>query len=649
MALEPITNIIDTYLNEGRPDKNYGAVPKLWVLGGTSTENKVAYMHWPLSIRSQKINQSFLDLYQGPAVTGSITVTVKPLTQKFGVNKVTWATKKTVTATNQATMTKTSPAAGTLWHINIKPMMQAVADAGLVWYGVEISIDVNTAGIWFHSSQTTTPDLKPVVWLDNSNNPSQPDQLSPSSDHVIGSNKPTLRSRFRDPNADAVLAAGHWQVAPTVAELGTGTGWDSGWVTTTSPSIDLLNPPAGVPAFTAIANNASFAWRVEYRDSNGFETGFSVAATAKYLSKGTVSWFTPTGTPGTVLSLTPQIAWTYTVSGDGLGHESRREILLSYTSEPTNYFWTSNQEVSTGTSYEIPPGVITDPSKQHRLTIRSWDLDTREDIPSTDRSGDSWREAFVDFNISASSATAPFTSVTATPLDTTSAFAGSFPVLNPGWISIKAQRASPPDDFLLLRDGVPVWEYDDYTGLNIFAGGTSFEIIDRDATPGVSHTWELRAVEDGVQSSVNTQVSRTPKNPTAYISDHYGFRFVYLFDAVITPQSTDMTQVFMTQDGRTVQVEHSSNWHGGSASGLISMADGLISSTHATMTQMEADFQYMWTHKNKPYRLSWLNRNIYVYIRNLQMNPVRVGAQDVYEYEVSFDWVRTDDTGVIVL
>jgi hypothetical protein len=304
MALVPIRNINDTYINENRPDSNYGTVGKLHILGGTSPKNKVAYMFWPLSIRRMKVFTGMLNLYQGPAITGSVTVSVRALNQQFSVNTVDWSHKKTLIGPT-VSVTKSSPVAGTLWQFDIKAILQSVADGTRPWYGVEVSIDVNTAGIWFHSSQSLTSDLRPFVQLDASTGPAQPDQLSPGGNRVVSLAKPILRSRFRDINGESDLAFGQWQIAPTVGELGSATDWDTGLIPITEPELDL-----STSSYPGIPLNGEMVWRVQYRDAGGADSGWSEPQTVRRIAKPAPTWTFPSTVNDYVEETTPTVIWS---------------------------------------------------------------------------------------------------------------------------------------------------------------------------------------------------------------------------------------------------------------------------------------------------------------------------------------------------
>lgn len=602
-----IKNAVDTWVRQDAQTRSYSTGSRLQVQTA-SGNNRYAFLFftrpWPTG---STIISAKLRLWQSTSLATSATLTAQRVASKWSVNRLNYGNMPTVIA-GTATQTKATSPSGTMWELDVLPLLQAVADGG-VWYGFRIA--TNSATLQkLYSTQSSPGATRPQLEVTWSMPPDQPDGLSPSNGRSVSIAKPVLRSQFRDPDGENTMISTQVQI-DALGDFTTGIDFDSGEVAATYPQLDL-----NATAYAGIAAGAITTWRTRHKDSAGVWSPWSLPATFARTNDGVLTITNPSSGDPTIKDGSPTISWTFT------GTTQRAyQVIISPSSDPNNWVWDSGKITSTLTTIAIPFGNIKDASLTYRVTVRIWDTVDREETP-----GDPvYVEATRDVTIAYDAAVAPVTGLNASsdPL---------FPIMNLTW-----SRSAVPTNWQIQRsdDAGATWDYvAEYTGAELSTGGTNYAAKDTTAAPYTSYQWRVLAV-NATQSASNPTVSGEVRRLAPFLMRTDGTDVVLFMNPKRSKQNMDVQEVFTTLgDAPAFVVTQKLGGKAGHVEGEL--VDNVVSGL--TAKGMSASLDRIRLDSGVPMILSVLNEQKVVVPYNINCDGVSVPS-GIY-YVASFDYVE---------
>lgn len=604
-----LKNAVDAFVQQTYPDRNNNTGIRLYVRGG-STNQFYSYLYFgrpfPLGVT---IISAKLRLTQGPALTGSSTGTVQRVAEKWSSSRLTWNNKPT-TAGTLYQITKSSPAAGTLWEWDITAMMQEVAD-GIPWYGVRVR---NSLDVWpnsYLSAQASTYDGRPELEIEWADNPEKPTDLFPSNGRAVSASRPVVRCDFTDISGDKTMAAIQVQVNTTTSF--TAPAFDSGTVASTVPELDL-----STTAFTALTEGQIRYWRVRVQDGAGLWSDWSDVESFKYNALGTLTITNPSGTR--VEEATPPVTWTFT------GKTQKAYELLVTRIQTVDGITIRDLPKSTGkitstaTSHTVPKGWIVDGAgtDTYIIEVRVWDTLDREAVAN----GPIYQTFSRTVNVNWVTAVTAATGLTVTP-DTQLPKA----VLN-------FSRTTLPDAWQIYRNNQLIANV---VGADLFVSGTAYQYTDVGVPPRTDVTWKVVAVVNNSGSPNPPTVSSYLRPVTSVLTDVNYKWPILIYNASRDFAKEDDVTIF-EPIGNAAPVAHfgsTINGYRGSMSGVAS-----TSAQGITSAEMKRRFKYLTKDKGATLVLSLADELIQCFIYNARL--IGRSTTDGMIYDISFDFYQTD-------
>lgn len=605
-----LRNASDTFVSQSTPNKSFPDRRRMYInTGGSADRVGLVYFGMPFP-KGVTIISAKLRVYNDALWSGSRTLTVKQITQKWNRQRVNWNSKPTVTSTNQATLAKTSAAAQTMWEFNLQAMLQAVSN-GSPWYGVQISSNASSGEKIF--SAQAVESLRPVLEIAWSDAPQAPSELRPSNGLAVSVQYPTFQCDFTDVNGDTDLAAIQVQTS-TVSNFAS-TEWDSGAISVTTPELitDATLPGyITLPAWSGVSAGATKYWRVRVQDAAGNWSAYSSIESFVRTAKSVFSLDNPaSGTPF-VWENTPPIIWSKT---SGTPTQTKWQVII-LDSDGT-WAHTSGKISGSDLSYTLPKNIIKQ-STTYTVVLRIWDNVARMGIANDP----TYVEISRAFTLNSDATTNPVTSL-----------AGSDAYPYP-WTVLTWSRATAPDMFDIYRDGEPI---DAVTAVEVSTGGTSYSWTDITSPPYVTNQYEVRAVANNKGSASNPTVNVTPRSVAPCLS---------LIDATmpcffLNPETdVDMGAVEevvdFIGDAPPILVTQTRRGFEGTMSGIF--ADNVV--TGLTAKQMRNNFKKLKKSPGKTLRLTFLNEHIRCFIYDAKYVPIM--DNDGISYQASFSFVQVD-------
>lgn len=616
---EPSTlrNFRDSFVNENKPKKNFNSLARLRMRADAGDRMWV-YMYWgrPYPEGTNIINGK-LYLWNAKAIAGECSVIVQPLTEGWGGNKVTWEKKPEVGAASYQA-TKTNAAAGSMWEIDVEELIQNVAN-GAAWYGVRIR--VTGAGLRvFHSAQSDQDEYRPMVVIEWTDNPEPPDDLSPNNNRAVSLSHPTLSYTFTDVSGDTQLSRHQIQVA-TDDEF-TNLVWDSGWLDTTVPQIDL-----STTSFPGLANDESVYWRVRVEDGAGGQSLWSEAAQFKRVTKGVFNQATLVSNgDGTwsVFESTPPISWSLT----GRTQSAYRAFIFD-TENPKERIYDSGK--ISGTDNHLETGSINDRVLKrkdivYRLVLRVWDTIDREATP-----GDPIVYEFSeDFTYRAGGATAP--------VNLSASVVQPWP-----WVDLTFNiPTGAPDSITVMRNDEVV-EANIEPG-DIFNGGTEYTYRDRLAPPRVLNEWTVISNVNGEDSPSSSSVTAITRPLGTFMMNPDSSMPICIVKSaseptpVVDAQSQSFQEVHKPVGGSSpVLITQYIAGYEGKVEGVLS--DGIVGGL--TAAEMKRRFKKWKANPGTEVLLFMVDEVLKVVPMNMTYRP-RAKSGGKIIYDISFDFFQVD-------
>lgn len=615
-----VRNMQDSYVSQLKPTKNYNSVNRLKLAdnGGSPSDQRFAYVYFgrPFPLSTNILVAKFR-IWNAGAESGSITVTAKPITQAWSASKVNYNNRPTVTGSGVA-VTKSNPAAGTMWEFDFETLMQDVSN-GSGWFGVRLEVN-GTSTRAFHSAQSNTTSRRPELEISWTDAPEPPENLNPD-DGLVSIAKPVLTFDFNDVAGDTTLGAVNVQANINGSNVWTSPGWDSGWVT----------PPNGLPMLDL--NTTTFPgmgttlpnwcwWRVRVRDAGGIASGWSDGALMGRLAKGTLTLNSPALSPNNYVEDTsPTITWTLASLPAGIVQEAF-QIWIFPVNNPSSILYNSGKITSTANSHQVASRTIKNTGTLYGIRLRVWDSGDREQTI-----GDPiWYDVYREFTYQGNgTVTAPVV-VSAAPVS-------PWP-----YVDITFTRGTAPDSFSIWRDGELV--EDDLDPADLFVTGTTYKYRDRLVSPRQSHTWTVTAVQNGVSSNQPTGQSCTPSPSITWLMEPDGDNPICLVKSADRPSPVVDAQAGSFQEthqpvggGAPVLVTQFIRGFEGHVDAVL--ADDIVSSL--TARGMRNIFKNWKKQPGIKLLLYMVDETLTVVPYNLTYRPRAVSGKKVL-YDISFDF-----------
>lgn len=474
-----LRNATDTYTDGANASSNYATSAVLRV----RSADRFAWLHFnsPAPLGST-IKRATLRLYYAETWTAR-TISAQRIAASWKLSRLTHQNRPAVTGA-VASAAASAGAAGSFVELDVTAIMQTVAN-GATWHGLRISSSSSTSSSFVSTEGHST--RRPTLFVEWTDAPQAPTTLHPSAGNAVATAKPTLRFDYTDALGDTTLDA--VQVQLDAAADWSSPDFDSGWVTSTSPELDLSST-----AYAGLANGAAISWRVRVRDGAGLVSQWSDDESFSRRDLSTVTITNPPSATNAVTEPTPPITWTFT------GTQTRYRVIISDANNPSVVVDDSKTIDGIETSWTPRSGALKGVGP-YRVDVRVFDEYVRE------ATGDA-----LDY----ASASRTFTVTTDPTVTAVASLAATQLVVDKPRIELTWSRGTAPDHYVIVRDGVTI--EDRLAPEEALVAGTSNSYIDDAARPWVSHTWQVRAVVNGKMSG-SASVSATPKTRGIWLFD----------------------------------------------------------------------------------------------------------------------------------
>lgn len=555
MTTSVVTNGKSSWVGSAKPNAVHDEPPRLRAGAGTAN---YAFLRSRSPVPSgDTVTAASLRVVVASGAAGTVNLTLKRVTKRVTWDELTHNTKPTVTATDAATVTLSSPVDGTVATFDVAAIQRTIA-GGAANYGWRIESDV---AIKLYGFDSPNP---PKLTVDSVSDPSQPTDLRPAG---IGSvAKPVLTFSAPDITGEAVIQSVQAQLStsstPAADASGTWTAptFDSGEVTATTPALDL----AGT-AYAGLAADATIYWHIRWK-SGGVWSAWSdtVAYTRKTWSALSIT----NPSAGVVEEPTPPFIATY---APGV---KRFRVTVYKASDLTQAITASDWlDGASATAVSWTPTKPLHDGINYTVAFDIQDANTR-----TPSQGDpNYLRATANF-------TTTFVGTVTVPTLTSVVQDATLPLPN-----LTFTRSTAPDSFTIKRDGEVVAA--DLNPADLLVSGTTYSWRDPNfGEPLTSHTYRVAAVVNGQRSdwSAGSAVTIAPVGLWIIGSDLATFFMLADYRLGDGWQRNDQSELF-TVIGRSTSVQITA------ALGAIegSVEGSLIAgpATTATAATMAASFE----------------------------------------------------------
>jgi hypothetical protein len=540
------------------------------------------------------VDNGLLTFRQATAAVGSTSVTVQRAASPFNA-KTTWNNKPGVTGT-AITLTKSAPAAGTLWVFDVTADVQAFVDGSATNYGWKVT---TTNGTRFYMSGAVASTGKPTLTFDYETLPDFPQNLTPNG-AAVSVAKPVL-------SWDALAGTTAVQVQIDNDADGVSPVFDSGEVAQTASTF-----PLAATAYAGLADGATTSWRVRVRTPGGL-SGWSAWATFSRAAKGVI---TVTNPGATSADGSPPFQATFT--------ETVTQWRVTLRDTLTGALLDTSGWVADPVIEWTPTKGVTVAGQQGTFTVEVID-----DVARVATPGDPVAAvATQTFTLTLSGAVAPLDSFVIEQR-------GASPA-----VYLIGTRSEIPDEVAIFRDGVQIARV---PGLDVF-DDTAFEWADYTAAPNWRYEYRVAPVVDGAVASGGTVLSIKPTCVGLWlIAEDDGTSLYLSGDDSDVPEATDLAVVHQPATGNkgAVRRRMSRPPVAGTASGVIldvplhDVAGNEI--TAADMLTVVADFAA--SDQGRLYRFVVGHLNLRVIAGDFIAWPTPLSGDQIgHIAEASFTW-----------
>ena len=497
MTLATTFVTVDSWASESRVADTHGPDAVL-VLQEASNARKWVYMKPPppwASARAVTVQSAKLRLRLAAAnPSAATTIRVQRIEQTWSASTLAWKRRPEVNPTVDATVVVAgSAAAGTLVEVDLTVAMQAVAD-GAPFFGFRLILDPGTTRgpLKLVAASGKPVENRPEFAVDWNSPPDTPTRLAPAGGRYVSATKPVLSWQFGDVTEKDPRQSAFQVQVDDAADFATPT-FDTGQVVSGSAGLDL-----SATAFGGLPTDGSVRWwRVKVADASGTWSAYSDPVQFRYSPLATVAITAP---GATTPDLAPTVVWTFTPSTTGGAQKVWRARIDRQEGNTWKNVADSGDVSGTDLSWS-PPRALPFVAATYRAVVEVLDSVDREARGSALDRATSTRQ----FTWVAGGAIAAPTALTAT-------------VIEDAFVRLNWTRATPPDHFILVADGIVV---DD--NVDPVPTGTSYVWTWYGARPRELHALKLHAVD--VTGGV------TATSPPASVSVETSPTGVWLVDA----------------------------------------------------------------------------------------------------------------------
>lgn len=546
----------DTWAGSAEPGATHN--PEAVLRVATGAQETFVFLNPAVPLGSS-VQSAKLQLYAKGASSGSRTLSCRRITGDWRARDLSWSNRPAVAASDTDTEA-----------INV------LADQDLIEFDVTADVALYAAGTpprgWriqttgashkFYSFQSGV--RSPVLVVTYSLRPAKPTGLMPAG--LVGVSQPTLQwNRGAGDQAS-------YRVQADPASNGTTPAYDSGVQTSTLPQHAL-----GGTAFAQLPSDGSVTyWRVQVTNAAGQTSDWSDWMQITRDNKGTLTITNPATSPNNIVwEPTPPILATFT--GETL---TAFEVAVTPASDRANVRYDSGKVPGSSISHTLPElgrdgARLLVNSGSYSLRVRAYDAKVRQG--SAAAGDEPYVEAWRDFTMSDDGTVTGVSGLTVVQ-------DGSTPVAVLEWT-----RATAPDSFVVLRDGVPLKA--SLLPADALVSGTTYRYRDATAKPATAHVYTVKAVVAGKQSNNSASATLTggTKVEGTWLYDPETSRYIVASGIAVGDwQHTEIGATFLPLGARAgfriTQV----------LGGLSGSFDGLVvERTWRTVLQMEADFWRM--------------------------------------------------------
>jgi hypothetical protein len=466
----------DSWVNEDHPAINHGP-DRRFFLNGDASHKRYGYAYFSKPFPGGAlILDAELTLTLAAAWAGTTTITINRIVESWKESQINYTNRPSITTTHQATATVVGGSAGQRVTIDLTQMIADVA-AGAAWYGVQIQID--TTGNKYLWTSEAPNEHGPTLDVSWALVPDAVTDLHPADGAIVGDTTPVVTWTFRDVDGSSDQESSQVQVSTDPADFSTPV-FDSTMTANTDWQQEISS---------GLTDGDTYYWRVRVTDENGNVSPWSDVVSFTVTVKGALTLSSP---GATVDETTPPVTWAL-----GSGTQQAYRIILTDNFAirtggrshiayivPT-VIWDTGRVESAATTVHVPAGLIADDTADaYTIEVRVWDDTGRVSTPGS--------PAY-------SSDVQTFSWVKGGPTNVASlTVAGDDPGLELTWT-----RSIEPDFFALYVDGVIPGgvdqngqSWDRLLPGDYLVSGTTYALSWMGAEPGVSHTYEIAAVDN---------------------------------------------------------------------------------------------------------------------------------------------------------
>lgn len=581
---------LDTYVSSFSDTESYTSGQYTWVTNGS----RVGFiqMNSPVPIGATILSAKLR--LESTTTQASAFIELTRCRKRTAYSYLSWKNEPGGVGNSGVVVSQTSGA--TVWEFDVADQLQVISNGGN-WYGWRLEATNPSGNVRFYSQESGRGPTLEVEWSDA---PDPPSSLSPSGGRSVSKTKPTLTFDVVDVAGNTTLSAVQVQINGTQSM--SSPAFDSGRVLTSTPQLNLAST-----SYAGAVQGTEQFWRARAQDGAGLWSDWSEVTSFNYEGKGTLEVITPSVTGLTISDNTPLVAWA--LSGRT---QAAYQVIVTWVKQPTKWLWTSGKITSTATSLTIPKKVITRDDRTYRITVRVWDTIDRVRTPGDLQRYQVQRDVTFDDDMSVP------------PVDSLSVEAiGGGPV-----VELVATRATTPDRWMITRD------YDiigSFTGLDLWAGGTTYKFTDLTA-PGMHEArYRFHAVENNERSWGNPVSAVMPESRFAWLLSTDGEMAVPLANVELS-WDVEPQQEIMTPLGarRPVIVRQSLGPRTGTVSATIASdlpgSYGVTTLEHKEMLRrMDAALE--------PVRLAVGDENVPVVIHSLNLDTLKWDVSGTLSFE----------------
>lgn len=407
---------------------------------------------------------------RGASTGGSRTQAVRPVTGPWQSDTVTFNRQPSFAESPAATVTLGNGPDGRIWPFDVTAATQLIAD-GAPYFGWRLSSDNTTL---IHMYGWRSGENAPRWIVEYSVDPDTPSQLIPANGQAVSLARPTLVFGYAGIGENAVSAV-QVQMNEDTAAFDS-PDHDSGEVAATEHQY---------PVPFDIDPDAIWFWRVRVKNAAGEWSDWSEPVEFTRVVKPALAIVSPAESPDNVVTdPTPPFAWE--LDGD----QTAYRVIVDGDLGPRQSWDTGRVAADTNVVTYPSTRAPIRPGHPYQLIVR-----VEDDVDRVATPGDPvWIEAVREFTFARVDTVAPPTGLAVNV------------VREDPRVGLSWSRGEMPDRWAIMRDGETVAVVD---AAEVHAGGTSYEYVDRFASPRSEHTWSVAAIVNGETSDDNPTATGT--------------------------------------------------------------------------------------------------------------------------------------------